>query len=98
MTSHHAELLLGGSVGRMPGPLHIQFNPTDRCNLACRFCWQRDIARLDYANEVSAERYRELVREAAALGVRRVTVTGGGEPWMRPDATLALVEEGERPG
>jgi len=96
--SWHADRMLKWSAGRRPGPLHIQFNPTDRCNLACRFCWQRDRARLDYANEVSAERYRELVREAASLGVRRVTVTGGGEPWMRPDVTLAIVEEAKRAG
>lgn len=78
--------------------MHIQLNPTDKCNLACRFCWQRDTARLDYSNEIIQERYVELIKEAADLGVIRVTVTGGGEPWMRPKTTMAIVEEVKRYG
>lgn len=96
--SWHVDRMLKWSAGRKPGPLHIQFNPTDRCNLRCRFCWQRDTARLDYSDEISTEHYIELIREAAELGVIRITITGGGEPWMRPETTLAIVEEVKRQG
>ena len=94
----HVDRMLQWSVGRKPGPLHLQFNPTDKCNIACRFCWQRDTARLDYSNEVSEDRYVELIKEADELGVIRITITGGGEPWMRPKITMAIVEEVKRRG
>ena len=94
----HVDRMLKWSAGMKPGPLHVQFNPTDRCNIACRFCWQRDTHRLDYTNEITTERYVELIREAAELGVIRITVTGGGEPWMRPQTTMAIVEEVKQQG
>jgi len=94
----HVDRMLKWSAGMRPGPLHVQFNPTDKCNIACRFCWQRDTHRLDYSNEITTERYLELIHEAAELGVIRITVTGGGEPWMRPQTTMAIVEEVKRQG
>lgn len=75
------------------GPYKLQFNPTDRCNLECIFCWQRDTSRVSYENEISTKRYIELIKEADELGVKEVQVTGGGEPFCRPETTLRLMEE-----
>jgi MoaA/NifB/PqqE/SkfB family radical SAM enzyme len=75
------------------GPFKLQFNPTDRCNLGCIFCWQRDTSRVSYENEVSTKRYIELVKEADGLGVKDVQITGGGEPFCRPKTTLRLMGE-----
>lgn len=75
------------------GPLKLQFNPTDRCNLGCIFCWQRDTSRVSYENEISIKRYTELVKEANELGVKEIQVTGGGEPFCRPKTVLKLMEE-----
>jgi len=81
------------SKGKLQGPYKLQFNPTDRCNLKCIFCWQRDSSRVNYENEISTQRYLELVKEAYELGVRDVQVTGGGEPFCRPKTTLKLMEK-----
>jgi len=75
------------------GPLKVQFNPTDRCNLGCIFCWQRDSHRVSYKNEISTKRYLELVKESNKLGVKEIQLTGGGEPFCRPKTTLKLMEE-----
>lgn len=68
-------------------PLVMDINPTDYCNLKCRSCWQRNrkYSRLDSKHyELSDERLISLIEEAAGLGVRKVLITGGGEPLMRP--------------
>ena len=84
--------IAGWLRGERHGPVQLQFNPTDRCNLLCRFCWLRDTSRVDYSNQVSDDRYRELVEEAGRLGVQSVTITGGGEPMVRKELTLSLME------
>jgi len=76
-----------------PGPVHIQLNPTDRCNLQCIFCWQRDSSRVSYENEISEKRYMELISEAYALHVKKITITGGGEPLCRPHTSLKIMKK-----
>ncbi len=61
------------------GPLTLELYPTLRCNLDCRFCDTTDRHRPGVA-ELPAERQLELVDEAAALGVQRLFLLGGGEP------------------
>ncbi|MFP4117179.1 MAG: radical SAM/SPASM domain-containing protein [Candidatus Aenigmatarchaeota archaeon] len=77
--------------GEKPGPQSIQLNPTNRCNLACRFCWQRTNDEIDYS-EVSDERYLNLVEEAESLGMEEMEITGGGEPMLRKELVLELME------
>ncbi|MFB6088229.1 MAG: radical SAM/SPASM domain-containing protein [Candidatus Aenigmatarchaeota archaeon] len=74
------------------GPFRIQLNPTNRCNLECRFCWQRTEEKIDYT-EVSDQRYLDLIEEAGALNVREIEITGGGEPLMRKDLVFKLMEK-----
>jgi len=71
--------------GKKLKPVKLQFNPTNRCNLKCRFCWLRDFPNLKYDDELSTEKYLALVKEAKKLGVREIQITGGGEPLMRND-------------
>ncbi len=80
------------------GPFKIQFNPTDKCNLKCIFCWQRDTHRVSYENEISLKRYIELIKEAYEIGVKEVQITGGGEPFCRPRTTLKIMEEIKKNG
>ena len=80
------------AAGQSPGPYKVQLNPTDQCNLACGFCWSRDSSRLDYRFNLSRRKYLEIIQEAAGLGVQEIEITGGGEPLMRHDDTLAMME------
>jgi len=72
------------------GPTTLELYPTLACNLSCRFCDTTD-RHQPPVDELSTERLLELVDEAAALGVKRVFILGGGEPLLRRAATPAVM-------
>jgi len=72
------------------GPTTLELYPTLLCNLSCRFC-DTTLRHRKPTDELSPERLLGLVDEAAAAGVGRVFVLGGGEPLLRRDATPALL-------
>jgi len=71
------------------GPMTLEIYPTLACNLSCQFCDTTDRHRPP-VNELSLERWLEIVDEAAEMGVARVFVLGGGEPLLRPDIATIL--------
>lgn len=77
-------------------PFRVHYNPTNACNLDCRFCGQKHERRS--AKELSADRALELVREAEEMGVREWFISGGGEPFCRPDLLLSVMKEIKRKG
>jgi len=86
MTDQIIKAMKGWETGPQP-PAVMDINPTDYCNLKCKSCWQRNwkFRNLDSKHyQVPDERLLTLVKEAAELGVKKVMVTGGGEPLMRP--------------
>ncbi len=86
--------LLNWSKGRAQGPISVHIDPTNRCNLKCRFCWQRSHERfgwLNTENELSREKLVSIVDEAAELGVKDWLISGGGEPMMRVDDTVDMM-------
>lgn len=62
-------------------PIHVQFIPTNRCNLKCLFC---SCANDDRKTEMSLKDARKLIEIMKNLGTRSVTITGGGEPLLHP--------------
>ncbi|MFH1849290.1 MAG: radical SAM protein [archaeon] len=87
--------------GDRPGPSSIHLDTSNRCNLRCRFCWQRSHERkgwVDLKNELSDQRLLDLVDEAAELGVRDWLLSGGGEPMIRGDAAVRVMERIKRLG
>lgn len=72
--------------GGNAGPVKLQLNLTNRCNLRCRFCWLRDFdsTGANY-DEIDPKRYLEIVKEASDIGVKSIEITGGGEPLCRAD-------------
>jgi MoaA/NifB/PqqE/SkfB family radical SAM enzyme len=88
--------LIEWSKGNPQGPISIHIDPTNRCNLKCRFCWQRSHERfgwLDIKHELSEKKLLEIVREAAELEVQDWLISGGGEPFARLAATTKLMAE-----
>lgn len=95
------ERLRAWSKGAPQGPLSVHIDPSNRCNLKCKFCWQRSHERLgwlDTTHELSDEKLVSIVKEAAELGVKEWLISGGGEPLIRTDATVTLMEEIKRLG
>ncbi|MDI6826338.1 MAG: radical SAM protein [Candidatus Aenigmarchaeota archaeon] len=88
--------LIEWSKGNPQGPISIHLDPTNRCNLKCRFCWQRSHERLgwiDRKNELSEKKLLSIVREAAMLGVKDWLISGGGEPLVRTGITIKIMKE-----
>ncbi|MCD6371815.1 MAG: radical SAM protein [Candidatus Aenigmarchaeota archaeon] len=82
--------------GKPQGPISVHLDPTNRCNLRCRFCWQRSHERLgwiDREHELSEKKLLEIVRDAAKLGVRYWLISGGGEPFVRLSTTTKVMVE-----
>ncbi|HEY7374554.1 MAG TPA: GTP 3',8-cyclase MoaA [Polyangia bacterium] len=85
---------IGASIERQSRPLidpqgrvidYLRISVTDRCNYGCTYCMPDDgVEHADRADVLSFEEIAALVRVFAALGVRRVRLTGG-EPTVRRD-------------
>jgi MoaA/NifB/PqqE/SkfB family radical SAM enzyme len=73
-------LMDGLRAGRI-APVHVQFMPTNRCNLNCSFC---SCAKRDRGLEMTADDADSLAASLKRLGTQSVTITGGGEPLMHP--------------
>lgn len=75
--------------GRITAPIHVRLKPTNRCNHGCDYCCYRNQAlavseRVDLADEIPRNKMREIVRDLGEMGVRAVTLSGGGEPLCYP--------------
>lgn len=75
---HSREVMAGAATGRIY-PIHLQFIPTDRCNLNCSWCsCANDTRRVS----LPFPRVQRMVEILSRWATRAVTVTGGGEPLM----------------
>lgn len=61
---------------------YMRVSITDRCNLRCRYCMPDGIRWLPMEEILTLEEITEACRAAAALGIRKIKVTGG-EPLVR---------------
>lgn len=62
-------------------PIHIQLNPTNRCNLKCSFC---SCSKRDDA-EMTLDQVTDILKRFKKLGTRAVTISGGGDPLCHPE-------------
>ena len=66
---------------------YLRISLTDRCNLRCVYCMPPEgIGKRDHSHILSLEEIEEIAREAVALGVRKIRLTGG-EPLLRRGMT-----------
>jgi len=81
-------------------PLKLELQPTNKCNLKCKQCWMKGYDPKDfrYDLELPPERYLEIIREAAKLGVLHIEFTGGGEPTFDQEAIMSYFREIKRLG
>ncbi|MDD4000686.1 MAG: radical SAM protein [Bacilli bacterium] len=79
------------SQGISAGPFKVIYFPTNRCNLKCNICWQRQGVH-DYS-ELSVPRQMKLVDEAFQLGVKEFVIGGGGEPLLKWNIIQPLLKK-----
>ena len=62
---------------------YLRISLTDLCNLRCLYCMPPEgVEKREHRAILSLEEIQEIAREAAALGVRKIRLTGG-EPLVR---------------
>ena len=74
-----------------PFPIHIEIDPTAFCNHACVRCsytqeidGMRATTIYQQGDRLTLERFTELVAEFKTLGIKAITLSGGGEPLSHP--------------
>jgi MoaA/NifB/PqqE/SkfB family radical SAM enzyme len=73
-------------------PIGAKFELTYACNLRCGFCYTDSPRQtLQRTPELSDDEWREVVRQSLELGIVEAVVTGG-EPFLRKELTLGVVE------
>jgi MoaA/NifB/PqqE/SkfB family radical SAM enzyme len=73
-------------------PIGAKLEITYACNLRCGFCYTDSPRRtLQRTPELSDEEWGEVVRQSLELGIVEAVVTGG-EPFLRKELTLGLIE------
>src|SRR6185295_12917076 len=63
-------------------PPALDISTNDLCGLECNMCGNR--AKSRDPETISPDDVRALIREAAEWGIRRVALTGAGEPFRDP--------------
>lgn len=80
------------------GPYRILIDPTTTCNLDCVYCRafsplvHHNVAPEHRRTHLGLDLFRQLIRQAAELDVRQVSLVGGAEPTSVPHFD-AIVEE-----
>lgn len=85
------ENLLAWANGEKAPPFRIDVHPTNRCNLRCLSCPERERRWAREIRELSAEQLLRIIDEGASLGVKEWQISGGGEPLIRGDVTLKMM-------
>jgi GTP 3',8-cyclase len=77
---------------------YLRISVTDRCNLRCVYCMpETGVPKLSHDEILRIEEIVEVAREAAALGVNKMRVTGG-EPLIRRGITGLVRDLARLPG
>ncbi len=90
MDTHRTDRKAGAPLSALDDPQgrridYVRVSVTDRCNYRCTYCMpEAGIDHADRADILSFEEIVAIVRCFAALGVRRLRITGG-EPTVRRD-------------
>jgi len=69
------------------GPFSLEIRPTERCNLSCLSCIKHaDFYEKSEKNkELTKEKYLKLIKDASELDIKKILISGGGEPFARED-------------
>ena len=99
---HYPEKLASLPAGApIQPPLHVRLKPTNRCNHRCAYCAYRQPdfqlgETMNERDEIPAVKMQEIVDDLIEMGVKAVTFSGGGEPFLYAPlhATAARLVDG----
>jgi len=67
---------------KMP-PVTLELFPTFDCNQNCVFCPRKHIEKDETGTVLSDKKLLYIIDEASGLGVKKIDIVGGGEPFKR---------------
>jgi radical SAM protein with 4Fe4S-binding SPASM domain len=76
--------------GKAP-PVNVELHPTYKCNSKCIFCIQR-ATKYNFSEAMEKEKWLSIIRELAKMGVKKLQISGGGEPMTVPETTMNMME------
>src|SRR5690606_39194194 len=85
----------GQPLDKRHRPFHdLRISLTDKCNFRCTYCMPREVFGTDYeflphSSLLSFEEIERVARQAVALGVRKLRLTGG-EPLLRRNIEVLI--------
>jgi MoaA/NifB/PqqE/SkfB family radical SAM enzyme len=87
--------LLGDS-SEILAPIHIRIKPTNICSHKCRYCAYGNANLKTFGKDkvdkisIPREKMMEIIEDAIGMGVKAVTFSGGGEPFVYPHLLEAV--------
>lgn len=79
----HADKIQQLLNGKIPAPVRVVLEPTNLCNHNCVFCFYSNF-RSDNNVYISRDKLFELAEDFKKIGVKSVSLVGGGEPMLHP--------------
>lgn len=79
--------------GSKQPPFELNLFITNKCNLRCLSCLARQRPEFRPNEELSKEKYHEIIKEAGQIGIKSCSISGGGEPLCRLETTLFVMKE-----
>jgi MoaA/NifB/PqqE/SkfB family radical SAM enzyme len=93
--SEKIERIKNWFFGKEALPFKIVLIPTNRCNLNCPYCpnaVSRSKGMFKREDELEKEEWEKCAREGIELGIKEWSIIGGGEPFLRKEVVLSIVE------
>lgn len=78
------------NIQKLDYPEHIQFHPTNTCNLNCIFCWRYN--KYQPCKDIPDSKLLRLVDDACNLKIKRITISGGGEPLIKAETIIKMMK------
>lgn len=76
-------------------PIRMVVLPTNRCNLRCLFCggvYEREDSSFTYKDEMSSQKWIQIINDATKFGVKEWLIGGGGEPMVRANTVVEMIK------
>ncbi len=94
---HYPEKLasLPPEADKITAPLHVRLKPTNSCNQHCYYCsyMNQDMQigkHMKKQDRIPWEKMEQILDDCESIGVKAITLTGGGEPLFYPHITETL--------
>lgn len=97
---HHTEKINDILNEKRTAPIYIRIKPTNYCNQNCYYCGSKDDnvpedRKYNRSAMIPWDKMQEIITDMSDIGVKAVTLSGGGEPLVYPYIadTLELIKK-----